>query len=113
MRVHPALVPLDHPLAGVRGAFNAVFVEAQAAGVPVLAYGRGGARDTVVDGVSGLFFAEQTPESLADAILRFEARDWPDAPIRQNARRFGRQVFLDGLARGVLRAGDARRAAIR
>lgn len=39
-RVHPALVPLDHPLAGVRGAFNAVFVEAQAAG-PLMFYGQG------------------------------------------------------------------------
>jgi homoserine dehydrogenase len=39
-RVHPALVPQDHPLAGVRGAFNAVFVEAQAAG-PLMFYGQG------------------------------------------------------------------------
>ena len=39
-RVHPALVPLDHPLAGVRGAFNAVFVEAEAAG-ELMFYGRG------------------------------------------------------------------------
>jgi len=40
VRVHPALVPLDHPLAGVRGAFNAVFVEAEAAG-ELMFYGRG------------------------------------------------------------------------
>lgn len=39
-RVHPALVPLSHPLAGVRGAFNAVFVEAEAAG-PLMFYGQG------------------------------------------------------------------------
>jgi homoserine dehydrogenase len=39
-RVHPALVPLGHPLAGVRGAFNAVFVEAEAAG-ELMFYGRG------------------------------------------------------------------------
>ncbi|KGM17612.1 homoserine dehydrogenase [Actinotalea fermentans ATCC 43279 = JCM 9966 = DSM 3133] len=39
-RVHPALVPLAHPLAGVRGAFNAVFVEAEAAG-PLMFYGQG------------------------------------------------------------------------
>ncbi|SDD54825.1 homoserine dehydrogenase [Sanguibacter gelidistatuariae] len=39
-RVHPALVPLDHPLAGVRGAFNAVFIEAEAAG-ELMFYGRG------------------------------------------------------------------------
>jgi homoserine dehydrogenase len=40
VRVHPALVPLSHPLAGVRGAFNAVFVEAEAAG-ELMFYGRG------------------------------------------------------------------------
>lgn len=40
VRVHPALVPTSHPLAGVRGAFNAVFVEAEAAG-PLMFYGQG------------------------------------------------------------------------
>ena len=40
VRVHPALVPADHPLAGVRGAFNAIFVEAEAAG-ELMFYGRG------------------------------------------------------------------------
>ena len=46
VRVHPALVPLDHPLAGVRQAFNAVFVEAEAAG-ELMFYGRGaGGRPT-------------------------------------------------------------------
>lgn len=40
VRVHPSLVPLSHPLAGVRGAFNAVFVEAEAAG-ELMFYGRG------------------------------------------------------------------------
>jgi homoserine dehydrogenase len=46
VRVHPALVPLDHPLAAVRGAFNAVFVEADGAG-PLMFYGQGaGGRPT-------------------------------------------------------------------
>ena len=46
VRVHPALVPLDHPLAGVRQAFNAVFVQAEAAG-ELMFYGRGaGGRPT-------------------------------------------------------------------
>ncbi|WP_372594743.1 homoserine dehydrogenase [Actinotalea sp.] len=40
VRVHPALVPVEHPLAGVRGAFNAVFVQAEAAG-ELMFYGRG------------------------------------------------------------------------
>ena len=48
-------------------------VEAQAAGVPVIAYGVGGALETVKDGSTGVLFAEQTPGSLAAAIERFEA----------------------------------------
>jgi len=48
-------------------------VEAQAAGCPVIAFKRGGVLDTMLDGKTGIFFEEQTPRSLADAILRFEA----------------------------------------
>ena len=53
--------------------FGMTPVEAQAAGCPVIAYGRGGALETVKDGVSGLFFAQQTSASLGEALERFEA----------------------------------------
>jgi glycosyltransferase involved in cell wall biosynthesis len=88
--------------------FGIVPVEAQAAGVPVIAFGRGGARDTVVDGVTGLLFEPQTPEALAAAIADFEDRSWDEAAIRANARRFARERFLDGLARAVLDASVGR-----
>lgn len=52
--------------------FGITPVEAQSAGCPVLAYGKGGAMETVQDGKTGLFFDEQTPESLTDCIRRFE-----------------------------------------
>lgn len=52
--------------------FGITPVEAMSAGVPVLAYGVGGGTETVVDGETGLYFAEQTPESLVDCIERFE-----------------------------------------
>ena len=52
MRVHPALVPVDHPLAGVRGAFNAVFVEAEAAG-ELMFYGRGAGGEPTASAVLG------------------------------------------------------------
>jgi glycosyltransferase involved in cell wall biosynthesis len=85
--------------------FGIVPVEAQAAGVPVIAYGRGGVRDTVVDGRTGVLFGEQTVDSLCDAIERFEAREWPDAPLRENAARFAARRFRDGLARSLLARG--------
>jgi glycosyltransferase involved in cell wall biosynthesis len=88
--------------------FGIVPVEAQAAGTPVIAYGRGGARDTVVDGVTGVLFEPQTAAALAAAIVAFEQRTWSEEAVRGNARRFGRERFLDGLARQVLEAsGDA------
>ena len=54
--------------------FGIAIVEAQAAGCPVIVYGRGGALETVIDGVTGIFFPEQTTESLVEAIVQFERR---------------------------------------
>ena len=91
--------------------FGIVPVEAQAAGVPVIAYGRGGVRDTVVDGETGVLFGEQTVEGLCAAIERFETREWPDGPLRENARRFRPEVFRRGLAQAVLATVEERAAA--
>ena len=91
--------------------FGIVPVEAQAAGVPVIAYGRGGVRDTVVDGETGVLFGEQTVEALCAAIERFETREWPAGPLRDNARRFRPEAFRDGLAQAVLATVEERAAA--
>lgn len=74
--------------------FGIVLVEAQACGTPVIAYARGGACESVVDGVTGIFFPEQTLESLSEAIEAFEAHGrWDAAAIRQNAERFSAARF--------------------
>lgn len=52
--------------------FGIVPVEAMACGAPVIAYGRGGATETVVNGVTGTFFADQTPDCLAESMVDFE-----------------------------------------
>jgi glycosyltransferase involved in cell wall biosynthesis len=85
--------------------FGIVPVEAQAAGVPVIAYGRGGAAETVVDGRTGVLFDEQSPAALAEAIERFEAQQLDPAAARENARRFGRERFSSQMARVI--AGTA------
>jgi glycosyltransferase involved in cell wall biosynthesis len=82
--------------------FGILPVEAQACGTPVIAFGRGGALETVVDGETGLFFSEQTPGSIAAAIERFESEPLLcDAPsIREHAQRFSIARFrreLSGL----------------
>ena len=73
--------------------FGIVPVEAQAAGTPVIAYGVGGARETVVFGETGLFFAEQTVDSLCAAIEEFESRTWAPERCRTQAARFAPSVF--------------------
>ncbi|MFI5314264.1 MAG: glycosyltransferase [Myxococcota bacterium] len=90
--------------------FGMIAVEAQAAGKPVIAFGRGGATETVVGPrdasgrtPSGVFFAEPTAESLAAAVQEFEeleAKLDPQA-IRLNAERFSLENFRAGIARAI------------
>lgn len=90
--------------------FGIAMVEAQACGTPMLAFGRGGARDIVrtpeeTDAPTGLLFAEQTAEALIDAVERFErCRDaFTPAACRANAERFSAASFRDGLRAAVAR----------
>ena len=77
--------------------FGITPVEAQSAGCPVLAFGKGGALETVSDGETGLFFAEQTEQSLADCIARFEQSGvaCTRAEIRQRSLRFSEERFRE------------------
>lgn len=75
--------------------FGIVPLEAQACGVPVVALGRGGARETVIDGDTGELVDEPVPELFAQAIARVRARSFDRVAIRQHAERFGRVRFAD------------------
>jgi glycosyltransferase involved in cell wall biosynthesis len=70
-------------------------IEAQACGTPVLAYCKGAASETVIDGVTGYHFAEQTPEAICGAVERFEdTRDaFSASSIRMHALRFSESRF--------------------
>jgi glycosyltransferase involved in cell wall biosynthesis len=74
--------------------FGMVPVEAMASGRPVVAYGRGGATETVVDGVSGVFFAEQTSEAISSAVKRLADLEIDPARIAAHASQFGREPFF-------------------
>jgi len=76
-------------------------VEAQAAGRPVIAYGAGGALDTVVEGETGDFFHGLTPEALADAVHRFDPEAIDPHACRANAERFAAGVFKEKLSRFI------------
>lgn len=70
-----------------------VLLEAQASGIPVIAYNAGGATDMVQDGKTGVFFAEQTLESIRDALTRFKAHTWNHDAIRERCRAFSQTHF--------------------
>ncbi len=88
--------------------FGIVPVETQAAGTPVIAYGVGGAGESVLDGSTGVLFDAQSPEALAGAIERFETLALEPEQARENARRFGEERFRVELAAVIERAADAR-----
>lgn len=75
--------------------FGIAPIEAMASGRPVIAYARGGALETVVDGVTGLFFKKQTINDLIDAIHRFEKIEFNRHAIRRHAQQFDKEIFQE------------------
>jgi len=73
--------------------FGIVPVEAQAAGTPVIAYGKGGACETVIPGVTGVLFQEQNAEAIRDAVEEADQITFDPAELRRNAQRFSPQIF--------------------
>lgn len=73
--------------------FGIVPLEAMASGRPVIAYKAGGALETVVEGITGTFFTEQTENCLMDAIREFDAHAYNRDLIRRHAIKFSKQQF--------------------
>jgi glycosyltransferase involved in cell wall biosynthesis len=85
--------------------FGMAPLEVAAAGRPTIAYRAGGALETVVENSTGLFFDQQTPESLGDAIEAFEKQQWSSADLRRHAKDFSVPVFYDRLHAFLRRIG--------
>ncbi len=75
--------------------FGLAPLEAQSSGRPVIAFAKGGALETVIDGETGIFFNEQAPDSLIEAIKKFQASEQIFDPnkIRAHASRFDKEIF--------------------
>jgi len=73
--------------------FGMVPLEVAAAGRPTIAYRAGGATETILDGITGVFFDAPNPEALVDAIERFEKNRWAPEQLRGHAENFSVQVF--------------------
>ena len=68
-------------------------LKVNAAGRPVIAFKAGGALETVLEGVTGLFFDQPTPSSLIAAIEELESRDWSQRLLRRHAEKHDRKMF--------------------
>ena len=73
--------------------FGIAPVEAMAVGTPVIAFGKGGALDYIVEGKNGVFFEKQTVNSLAEAILEFEKKKFDRSKISESVREFSVERF--------------------
>lgn len=73
--------------------FGIVAIEAQAAGTPVIAFRKGGALDTVIEGKTGVFFDQQKPESLIKGVNKFERMKFKKEDLLRNALRFSKEKF--------------------
>ncbi len=86
--------------------FGIVPIEAQACGTPIIAYGKGGALETVVENKTGLFFDQQTPESISEAVRQFENMKFDRNVIRDNAILFSKEQFKQNFMEFVSEKAD-------
>jgi len=75
--------------------FGLVMAEAQSCGKPVIAYAKGGAREIVSAGKTGLFFHEQSPAALAIALRQFNKMEFNSDLIRESSLRFKKEMFKE------------------
>ncbi len=73
--------------------FGITPVECMASGRPVIAFGQGGARDTISEGETGVFFEEQSEKSLSKVLDDFETKSWDSQKIQQLSQKFSEQSF--------------------
>lgn len=88
--------------------FGIVPVEAMASGRPVIAFRRGGATETVIEGRTGVFFDTQSSESIQEAVARFETMSFETTSIVAHAKAFSRIIFEQKMRTFIMRALDNR-----
>ena len=93
--------------------FGITPVQAQAAGRPVIAFGGGGALDTVIPGLTGEHFPKMTVNSLKEVWRNFDERAYNSQEIRAHARRFDTGVFVKRIDAFVRQAWDAKTAGLK
>ncbi len=92
--------------------FGLVALEAAAAGRPTIAYNRGGALETIVEGQTGVFFDEPTPQALAAALRDFDPLRFEPRRLRAHAERFAPERFVERLRAIVERVYRDKKSAL-
>ena len=93
-----SLLPdIPEDIAGIENSFGLTPIEAQAVGKGVIAFAKGGALETVVDGETGVLFEEQTVECLIAAIEKFNELTINPVDCSKNAEKFSKVIFRERL----------------
>ncbi len=90
--------------------FGITPVEAMACGKPILAYGEGGVKESVVVGVTGEFFAEPTVASMEDGLARLMKNTYSPTACRKQAEKFSKEIFLEAIKKTVKKITSSQRA---
>ncbi|MCC7522572.1 glycosyltransferase [Candidatus Uhrbacteria bacterium] len=88
--------------------FGITAVEAMAAGRPIIAFGQGGAAETVIDGTTGTYFEVQTWEDVGNAVIRFDPGKFDARRIRAHAETFAKPAFQKRVREQIREAWQAR-----
>jgi glycosyltransferase involved in cell wall biosynthesis len=81
--------------------FGILPIEAMAQGTPVIAMKKGGALDYVTDGKTGVFFNDQTVESMQEALLEFESMKFDPQVLYRASQQFGETVFMNRIQKEI------------
>jgi glycosyltransferase involved in cell wall biosynthesis len=84
--------------------FGMIAIEAMACGIPVIAYSKGGARDFIEEGKTGLFFHEPTKESLGEALAAFQGMTFDSEYIKAFSLKFSEEHFKKNIASLIFEA---------
>ena len=79
--------------------FGIIVVEAMACGTPVIALNKGGSKESVINGITGILFEEQSSESIKNVIMQFEKQkgSFNPAAIRKHSEKFSKMVFEENI----------------
>ncbi len=81
--------------------FGITAVEAMASGTPVIAFAKGGAKETVIDGETGLFFYSQDREAVKNAVKKFQTMNFNPQKLREHSQKFSKENFKQNITKFI------------